>query len=120
MLHSAGAHVLALNPLDSTSLLASLGALGVFLVLFAETGLLVGFFLPGDSLLFTAGLLCTTTATSSVRLSLPAVLLAAAAGALLGAQTRYWIRPRGGRPPLPRTPHQHPPPRSAPGRGPPP
>ena len=52
----------ALNPLDAQSLLASLGALGVFLVLFAETGLLVGFFLPGDSLLFTAGLLCTTSA----------------------------------------------------------
>ncbi|MER0477789.1 DedA family protein [Streptomyces sp. Edi2] len=50
----------ALNPLDATSLLTALGAAGVFLVLFAETGLLNGFFLPGDSLLFTAGLLCTT------------------------------------------------------------
>ncbi len=107
MLHSAGAHGLALNPLDSTSLLASLGALGVFLVLFAETGLLVGFFLPGDSLLFTAGLLCTTTATSTVRLSLPAVLLAAAAGALLGAQTGYWIGRRGGRPLLARSRSKH-------------
>jgi hypothetical protein len=53
--------VATLNPLDPHSLLSSFGALGVFLVLFAETGLLVGFFLPGDSLLFTAGLLCTTT-----------------------------------------------------------
>jgi len=76
---------LALNPLDPHSLLSTLGVLGVFLVLFAETGLLVGFFLPGDSLLFTAGLLAATQATSTVYLSLPAVLLAAAAGALLGA-----------------------------------
>ena len=87
---------LALNPLDPSSLLSSLGVLGVFLVLFAETGLLVGFFLPGDSLLFTAGLLCTTGATATVHLSLPAVLVAAASGALLGAQVGFWIGRRVG------------------------
>ena len=87
---------LALNPLDPHSLLASLGALGVFLVLFAETGLLIGFFLPGDSLLFTAGLLCATNAGSTVHLSLPAVLVAAVAGALLGAQVGYFIGRKGG------------------------
>lgn len=81
----------ALNLLDPHSLLATLGSLGVFLALFAETGLLIGFFLPGDSLLFTAGLLCTTQATAAVHLSLPAVLAAAAAGALLGAQVGYLI-----------------------------
>jgi membrane-associated protein len=82
---------LALNPLDAQSLLSSLGALGVFLVLFAETGLLIGFFLPGDSLLFTAGLLCATSATAVVHLSLPAVLIAGVAGALLGAHVGYLI-----------------------------
>jgi membrane-associated protein len=98
MLSQGAAHlVTALNPLSSTSLLASLGALGVFLALFAETGLLIGFFLPGDSLLFTAGLLCTTTGSHSVHLSLPVVILAAIGGALLGAQTGYYIG-RGGRP----------------------
>jgi len=71
------------NPLSASFWLSSLGAFGVFLVLFAETGLLVGFFLPGDSLLFTAGLFCT--ATAPVHLSLPLVLLAAAAGAVTGA-----------------------------------
>ncbi|MEP6462887.1 MAG: VTT domain-containing protein [Frankiaceae bacterium] len=93
---AAAASMIALNPVDPHSVLASLGALGVFLVLFAETGLLIGFFLPGDSLLFTAGLLCTTRANSAVHLSLPAVLLAAAAGALLGAQAGYLIGRRAG------------------------
>jgi len=90
------ATTLAFNPLDPHSVLASLGALGVFLVLFAETGLLIGLLLPGDSLLFTAGLLCTTDATSTVHLSLPAVLTAAAAGALLGAQVGYLLGRRAG------------------------
>jgi membrane-associated protein len=99
MLHLAGVvHVAALNPLSSTSLLASLGALGVFLALFAETGLLIGFFLPGDSLLFTAGLLCAGAASHKPHLSLPVVLLAGAGGALLGAETGFLIGRKGGRP----------------------
>jgi membrane-associated protein len=104
MLSQAGPQLVgALNPLSSTSLLASLGAFGVFLVLFAETGLLIGFFLPGDSLLFTAGLLCTSTAGHPARLSLPLVLLAAAGGALLGAQTGFYIGRAGGQPLLRRS-----------------
>lgn len=95
-MHLGDVTTLALNPLDARSLLSSLGALGVFLVLFAETGLLIGFFLPGDSLLFTAGLLCATGASATLHLSLPAVLLAAAAGALLGAQVGYLIGRRLG------------------------
>ncbi|WP_066950594.1 DedA family protein [Streptomyces lushanensis] len=87
----------AVNLLDAGSLLSAFGALGIAVVLFAETGLLIGFFLPGDSLLFTAGLLCVPGATGSARLSLPQVLIASAVGALLGAQTGYWIGRRGGR-----------------------
>jgi membrane-associated protein len=103
MLSQHGAHLVgALNVLSSSSLLASLGALGVFLILFAETGLLIGFFLPGDSLLFTAGLLCTTSASNHVHLSLPLVILAAIGGALLGAQTGFYIGRIGGRPLLER------------------
>jgi membrane-associated protein len=95
-MHLADLTVAALNPLDARSLLSGAGALGVFLVLFAETGLLVGFFLPGDSLLFTAGLLCATGSSSALHLSLPAVLAAAAGGALLGAQVGYLIGRRLG------------------------
>jgi membrane-associated protein len=59
----------------------------VLLVMFAETGLLIGFFLPGDSLLFTAGLLTTT----GVHLNLPLTLVFASLGAVLGAQVGYLI-----------------------------
>jgi membrane-associated protein len=92
----AATTVVALNPLDAHSLLSSLGAFGVFLALFAETGLLIGFFLPGDSLLFTAGLLCATSGSTALHLSLPAVLVAAAAGAVVGAQVGYLIGRRAG------------------------
>jgi membrane-associated protein len=103
----AATHVLAFDPLSPNSWLSALGAVGVFLVLFAETGLLVGFFLPGDSLLFTAGLLCTTNANQSIHLHLAGVLPAAAFGALLGAQCGYWLGRRGGRPLLGRSNNKH-------------
>ncbi|GAA2834651.1 hypothetical protein GCM10010505_67730 [Kitasatospora aburaviensis] len=50
---------LALGPswLDPTYLISTFGLLGILAIVFAESGLLIGFFLPGDSLLFTTGLL---------------------------------------------------------------
>ncbi|MER8046729.1 DedA family protein [Streptomyces sp. NPDC094032] len=87
---------LAVNVLDAHSLLAAFGVLGIAVVMFAETGLLVGFFLPGDSLLFTAGLLCAGSADKGSALSLPMVLVASVAGALAGAQVGYLIGRRAG------------------------
>ncbi|MEU9537010.1 DedA family protein [Streptomyces sp. NPDC048213] len=94
--HSVATTSLAVNVLDAQSLLSAFGVLGIAVVMFAETGLLVGFFLPGDSLLFTAGLLCAGTADKPATLSLPWVLAASAAGALAGAQCGYFIGRRAG------------------------
>lgn len=48
-----------LHYLDPAFLVAAFGLVGVFAIVFAESGLFFGFFLPGDSLLFTAGLLAS-------------------------------------------------------------
>ena len=44
------------DSIDPQELIRSFGTIGLILIIFAESGLLIGFFLPGDSLLFTAGL----------------------------------------------------------------
>ncbi len=83
-----------MNPLDASSIITATGLIGIFVVLVAETGLLVGFFLPGDSLLFTAGLLAASQGPA--RLPLGPLLTVAAAGALIGAQLGYVIGKRLG------------------------
>ncbi|MFF9000295.1 DedA family protein [Streptomyces achromogenes] len=94
----------AVNPMDSASVLAAFGALGVLAVVFAESGLLVvGFFLPGDTLLFPAGVLCAGSAQQPPRLALWQVLLCAAVGAVAGGQVGYLIGRHGGRALLART-----------------
>jgi membrane-associated protein len=75
---------------DPRALLAAFGAftyVGMFAVIFAETGLFLGFFLPGDSLLFAAGLFAAP-GTTGTRLDLATVIglcvVAAIAGNLVG------------------------------------
>ncbi len=84
--------LLAINPLDASSLVSTFGTAGIIAVIFAETGLLVGFFLPGDSLLFLAGAFCATDVGSgNPHLSLGPVLAGVSVAAVLGAQTGYLI-----------------------------
>ncbi|WP_052865377.1 DedA family protein [Streptomyces niger] len=87
---------LAVNLLDAQSLLTAFGTAGVGVVLFAETGLLIGFFLPGDSLLFTAGLLSSGAAVQGMHLSLAPLLAVAAVGALAGSQCGYLLGRKAG------------------------
>ena len=50
----------AIPGLDLVDLIIGFGIFAILVVIFAESGLLIGFFLPGDSLLFTAGALYAT------------------------------------------------------------
>lgn len=60
---------------------------GLFFIVFAETGLAVGFFLPGDSLLVVAGLFAKTYPD---KLNVLLVLLAFFLGSVIGDSTGYW------------------------------
>ena len=75
-----------LSFLDPTTILQTVGIIGLFIIVFAESGLLIGFFLPGDSLLFIAGILAPTFGIN--------ILVIAAGGALmaiLGDSLGYMI-----------------------------
>jgi membrane-associated protein len=70
---------------------------GLFAIIFAETGLLVGFFLPGDSLLVTAGVLSSAGRHHGLgHLPLGWVLVGCSVAAVTGAQVGYVIGRRAG------------------------
>ena len=76
---------------DVKSLVMWAGYVGLFAIIFAETGLLVGFFFPGDSLLVTAGLFASTGDLNIFFLNL--LLIPAA---ILGNSVGYWIGYKSG------------------------
>jgi len=85
---------IGLDSLDPKEILESLGpyaTIGLILIIFAETGLLIGFFLPGDSLLFTAGILA-----SQGDLNIVVITLGCFAAAVIGDQVGYNIGRRAG------------------------
>lgn len=77
---------------DFVSLIETVGYAGLFAIIFAESGVLLGFFLPGDSLLFTAGFLA-----SQGILSLPVLLIGCFIAAVLGDNFGYYFGKRFGR-----------------------
>lgn len=77
---------------DLSDLIRTVGHLGVFAIVFAESGLLFGVFLPGDSLLFTAGFLA-----SQGYLSLPYLAVGCALSAIAGDAVGYAFGRRVGR-----------------------
>jgi membrane-associated protein len=67
------------------------GYAGIFGIIFAESGLLIGFFLPGDSLLFTAGFLA-----SQGFLNIALLLVLTFVAAVTGDSVGYWFGKRVG------------------------
>ena len=86
--------VSALFGIDIEATISAFGVLGIMAIVFAESGLLIGFFLPGDSLLFTAGFL-TNVEILKINIHLLVVLLFIAA--VLGDSVGYAFGRRVGR-----------------------
>lgn len=82
MLHQL-VYLLHINIMD---LVSTLGYLGLFAIIFCETGLFFGCFFPGDSLLFTAGILATHH-MFSLGILIPILIVAA----VLGYALAYWF-----------------------------
>ena len=93
------AEPLAVNLLDPKSLIDTFGLVGVYAVIFVETGLFFGFFLPGDSMLFIAGIASSAVAEHllGTQLSLPALLVGVPIAAIAGAQLGHFLGARFGR-----------------------
>jgi len=77
--------------MDLVKLIETVGYAGIFAIIFAESGLFFGFFLPGDSLLLTAGLLASRGILNEFIL-VPGLFIAA----VLGDQVGYWFGAKTG------------------------
>jgi membrane-associated protein len=91
-MHVLGAS-LASNPLSPGDQLSNFGLAGLAIVLFAETGLLVGFFLPGDTLLLAGGILVSV---GRIHVALWEFLVCAPIAVILGNLVGYLIGYRAG------------------------
>ncbi|WP_246002586.1 DedA family protein [Allorhizocola rhizosphaerae] len=99
-LHAA-ADIVSFNPIDPMDwlrLFGSFAVYGVWFILFAETGLMAGFFLPGDSLLFVAGVFASDfLASEGIQLNIVGLLIGGPIAAIIGAQLGHWLGARYGR-----------------------
>ena len=82
--------------LDGQHLVETFGLVGMLAIIFAETGLLLGFFLPGDSLLFAAGYAATGKLSPNVQPDIATVCLLISLVAIIGAQTGFAIGRKAG------------------------
>ena len=87
--------------LNATELIRTVGLIGIWAIIFAETGLLIGFFFPGDSLLFLAGVAASPVADhipglGNKHLPIVALLIVTPICAIAGAQLGYWYGHRWG------------------------
>lgn len=90
MTHDLATQLMA-SPISPNHLLGSYGLAGLLIIIFAECGLLIGFFLPGDTLLFSAGLLIAINDPSISLPSLPVLLITLPIAAVAGNIVGYWL-----------------------------
>ncbi|MBL0328029.1 MAG: VTT domain-containing protein [Bacteroidetes bacterium] len=83
---------------DPQSIIAYGGLALLLFVVFAETGLLIGFFLPGDSLIFISGMICVSK-PELLGVNLPVLILLLCSAAIVGNIVGYWFGYKVG-PPL--------------------
>lgn len=87
----------AIPGLDLVDLIIGFGIFAILIVIFAESGLLIGFFLPGDSLLFTAGALYATgILPGNIPLNIHLFVLLLFIAAVLGDTVGYWFGRKAG------------------------
>ena len=77
--------------LDPQHLITTFGLIGLLAIIFAECGLLVGFFLPGDSLLFVAGLVAAGGLANVSFVPLWVLLVLVPIFAIAGNLVGYWL-----------------------------
>lgn len=80
---------------DPESIIKYGGLALLLFVIFAETGLLIGFFLPGDNLVFIAGLLCATK-PEVINVSFPLLLMLMMMAAIIGNMFGFWFGKKAG------------------------
>ncbi|CAN5493906.1 VTT domain-containing protein [soil metagenome] len=88
-------HYLA-SPISPDHLLGTYGLTGLLIIICAECGLLVGFFLPGDTLLFSAGLVVAINDPKVHLPGLPVLLITLPVAAIAGNIVGYWIGRKAG------------------------
>ena len=89
----------ALNILSPSSLISTFGVAGVLAIIFVELAVIIGFFLPGDSLLFIAGVASSSAANAVVHthLNFAVLLIATPIVAIVGSQIGHYTGARFGR-----------------------
>jgi membrane-associated protein len=84
------------DPEGLKKLISAGGYLLLFGIIFAETGLLIGFFLPGDSLLFIAGFVCANADKFGVNISIVPMIILLCFAAIVGDTVGYFIGRKAG------------------------
>lgn len=82
---------------DLPELIKQIGYIGIFAIVFAESGLLIGFFLPGDSLLFTAGFLASQMFNGKPILNVGLLYILCLTAAISGDSVGYYFGKKTGK-----------------------